>query len=149
MKGAYCLIIYLPKSATIRVGSLGSHKFEAGTYVYIGSALGGIEQRIRRHRSKDKKVRWHVDYLLAKARIITTISLPSSSDEMECRAAEVLSGCEGATTPVARFGASDCHCPAHLLFFGRLDPEWVAEMLVMRLSMNGLAYPKCMAAHIQ
>lgn len=144
MKGTYCLVIDVPTSVTLRVGSLGRILFRAGTYVYVGSALGGIEQRVRRHRTRQKKLRWHIDYLLSKAQILTTVCLSSLSKDMECRVAAILLGLEGATTPVARFGSSDCRCPAHLVFFGDLDPEWVAETLVMQLSMLGSVYPpKC------
>ena len=39
--------------------------FKKGCYGYMGSALNGLEQRVRRHLSTQKKLHWHVDYLLA------------------------------------------------------------------------------------
>ena len=69
MKGAYVLLIELPESAEIQVGHLGKIKFQTCFYAYVGSALGGVEARISRHLRKEKKLHWHIDYLLARARI--------------------------------------------------------------------------------
>lgn len=65
MKGCYCLIISLSKSQKLNIGSLyQNHKFKKGWYVYIGSAMNSLVPRIKRHLSDDKKMHWHIDYLL-------------------------------------------------------------------------------------
>jgi len=64
MKGSYILLIKLLKDSEIKVGSLGTISFKKGFYVYVGSAMGGLEQRINRHLRKNKKTFWHIDYLL-------------------------------------------------------------------------------------
>jgi Uri superfamily endonuclease len=135
MRGTYCLIIGLPEKCRIRIGSLGAKEFEAGMYVYVGSALSGMEQRVGRHRSPSKKKRWHIDYLLAKAQVLSIIAIPSDKKSVECAIASLLTKCEGATVPVKGFGSSDCACGSHLLYLGDTDPEWIAEEVAMRISL--------------
>ena len=141
MRGAYCLVALLPKQTRIRVGAIGRHDFRPGAYVYIGSALGGIEKRVGRHKSNKKRKKWHIDYLLAKAEVLSTISIPCDGRDVECEVARALVDCEGASIPVKRFGSSDCKCASHLLYFGNVDAEWVLEELSMRLSMLKCVYP--------
>ena len=135
MKGIYCLVLELRSAKEIKVGALGIQKFHPGVYVYVGSARAGIGQRIRRHRSKAKKLRWHIDYLLEDAEVMATISIPSISKEMECRVAAVVMSCEGAVMPVSRFGSSDCSCASHLIYFGEMELEHVLESVGARLCM--------------
>ena len=63
-KGNYCLIIKMKNDCTIKIGAKGNIDFKKGYYVYVGSALGTLSNRIKRHLSNDKKKHWHVDYLL-------------------------------------------------------------------------------------
>jgi sugar fermentation stimulation protein A len=142
MKGTYCLIIQNPRNQRIRVGALGKIAFPAGAYVYVGSALGGIEKRVERHLSKKKLLRWHIDFLLAKADVISTLYVPSQSKGTECDVAKALLACEGASSAARRFGSSDCDCDSHLIFFGDVDTDWVAETLSMCLSMLSTVYPR-------
>ena len=61
-KGVYVLIIHLSQERDIVVGKLGELSFKKGYYAYVGSALGGLEGRIKRHFRKEKKAHWHIDY---------------------------------------------------------------------------------------
>ena len=54
MKGSYILVIELKEEKIIQIGKLGKIHFKKGFYVYIGSALNGLEQRITRHLIKEK-----------------------------------------------------------------------------------------------
>ena len=67
MKGSYLLLIELKDKETIQIGKLGKIDFMKGFYVYIGSAINGLEQRINRHLRKEKKLHWHIDFLLKSA----------------------------------------------------------------------------------
>ena len=65
MKGTYCLIISMKKSEKLDIGHLHNmHKYRKGYYVYIGSAMNSLVARINRHLSDEKKLHWHIDYLL-------------------------------------------------------------------------------------
>ncbi len=109
MKGVYVLLIELPKSAEIQVGHLGKIKFKTGFYAYVGSALGGLEARISRHLRKEKKIHWHIDYLLAWARIKEVYV----DYGKECDIARKLSEY---FTCIRGFGSSDCDCKSHLFY---------------------------------
>jgi Uri superfamily endonuclease len=118
--GCYSLIIKLRCTKTLRVGQLGAAVLPRGTYVYTGSAMNGLTARLRRHLSRDKKLHWHIDYLLAlrEARIERIIVYPPARDQ-ECRQNQRISRQPGATAIVKNFGAADCHsdCPSHLYYF--------------------------------
>lgn len=119
--GTYVLILRLPCPATITVGRLGCFQFPAGWYAYAGSARGpgGLAARIARHLRVSKPLRWHVDYLRTRAQPVE-VWYTQGHRRQECGWAAALSALPGASIPVPRFGASDCHCPAHLTYFATL-----------------------------
>jgi len=53
----------------LRIGKLGIHNLPHGYYVYVGSALGGLASRLRRHLRSEKRLHWHIDYLLRQAAV--------------------------------------------------------------------------------
>lgn len=112
------------------MGALGAFHFPAGWYVYVGSAHGpgGVDARLRRHRSPRKALRWHVDYLRAAARWVEAWAAPLARDG-ECEWARRLAQLPGAQIPAPRFGASDCRCPGHLVHFpARPDGDLVRAL---------------------
>ncbi|MBN1678139.1 MAG: GIY-YIG nuclease family protein [Candidatus Thermoplasmatota archaeon] len=141
MKGVYCVIAALGEGKRIKVGSLGEIEFPAGVYVYVGSGMAGVEQRIERHGRKQKRKRWHIDYLMEEAEFIASAAIPCEAKEVECAAALSLGHADGAVGTVKGFGCSDCNCDSHLIYFGDVDPEWVAEAISLRLSMLDCVYP--------
>jgi sugar fermentation stimulation protein A len=116
MRGAYVLVIELKSKKSITVGSLGRIEFKKGFYCYVGSAIGNatIENRCKRHLKKNKKMKWHVDYLRKKAKIIGIFAIPSKK-KIECEIAKEIS--KKADNFIPRFGSSDCNCKSHLFYF--------------------------------
>jgi len=112
MKGCYVLLIKLKENKTIQIGKLGKIYFKKGFYLYVGSALNGLEQRIQRHLKKDKKTYWHIDYLLLYAKIINVFYKESNKRE-ECNIAKKL---DKIFSSITGFGCSDCRCKSHLLY---------------------------------
>ncbi len=113
MKGCYCLIINLEKTSKIKIGKkLGYLKFDKGYYVYIGSAMNSLESRLNRHLSDDKKLHWHIDYLLKKSEITDIIY--NKNKKVECDLSQYMST---KTIGVEGFGCSDCDCESHLYYF--------------------------------
>ncbi len=55
--GAYLLFIRVRAARTLATGRLGRVRFPIGNYVYIGSGMGGLSQRVGRHFRTDKKVK--------------------------------------------------------------------------------------------
>lgn len=112
MKGVYCLIIKVKIDIIQEIGSLGKIKFKKGDYVYIGSAQNNLEKRIKRHLSKKKKIKWHIDYLLKNIFVkIEKIFYKKAAKKEECEIASFLTKFE---EPIKNFGCSDCKCKAHL-----------------------------------
>ena len=115
-KGTYILAMKLDNAAEITIGKLGRFTFPAGHYLYFGSAMNGLHARIARHLRSEKCLHWHIDYLLQQATIID-IWYIESAERLECRLYLEATRLAGASVPVKGFGASDCRCTSHLLYF--------------------------------
>ena len=114
MKGIYVLIIQVNKPIHPKIGALGEVAFQAGLYAYVGSAQNSLESRVKRHLRKEKRLFWHIDYLLAEgAAKVTEVYSLEGGKACECQIAQLLSQ---HSSPVSRFGCSDCHCTSHLFF---------------------------------
>ena len=113
-KGVYCLIIKLDQDKNIKIGKLGIINFKKGYYCYIGSALNSLEKRIERHKSKNKKIHWHIDYLLKFCKISNVITLKTEK-KIECSLSRRIS--KIALSHIKKFGCSDCNCHSHLYYF--------------------------------
>jgi len=115
-KGIYCLVFNNP-GCTVRVGALGASVFRAGWHIYVGSALGsGGLQRLERHfslaRLREKRPKWHVDYLLTSPFFSLAYAVYAvTADRLECRIAYELN-----KDSIPGFGCSDCTCRSHLLY---------------------------------
>ena len=115
-RGAYCLCITVDDDIDVEVGALGMTVFPRGPYVYIGSALNGLEARILRHvetsRGLRKVTRWHVDYLLREPEVhIESVYIRITDERVECTLAREVSS---RGEPVRGFGCNDCRCTSHL-----------------------------------
>jgi len=134
MKGVYTLVIFLSVDSRVRVHRLGDFNFQKGYYAYTGSALGSgatsLRRRVARHLKKRKNRQWHIDFLLTnrKAEVKAVVAAESGVNE-ECHINNLIKKIEGATVPLAGFGASDCRkdCESHLLYLGE---ENVHERIV-------------------
>jgi sugar fermentation stimulation protein A len=122
------LLLRLEAPVDLAVGRLGTFELRAGWYVYIGSALGGLGARLRRHARRGKPIHWHVDALREVAELVA-VAVRVGPERLECAVAAAVAGLPAAALAVPRFGASDCRCVSHLVGFPdepdlRLDPEW-------------------------
>ncbi|AGB04450.1 hypothetical protein AciM339_0563 [Aciduliprofundum sp. MAR08-339] len=117
--GVYLLLINNPKRGEIEIGALGNVLFSPGYYVYVGSAQRNLRRRVERHRRREKRLKWHIDYFLQYARVeeVIAYSLPKSYEEKISR---IL--CERYPF-VPKFGASDTKARSHLFYIGVRD-EW-------------------------
>ena len=113
MKGCYCLIINLENNSNIKIGKkLGNTTFKKGYYVYVGSAMNSLESRLNRHLSDEKKLHWHIDYLLKQAKVTDIIY--NENKKVEGELSEYIST---KTNGIEGFGCSDCNCESHLYYF--------------------------------
>ena len=108
----------MKKSEKLDIGHLHNmHRFKKGYYVYIGSAMNSLVARINRHLSDDKKLHWHIDYLLInESSEIKDVLFNVSDEKIECDLANIIAE-NGEEVP--KFGCSDCNCNSHLIYFER------------------------------
>jgi Uri superfamily endonuclease len=116
--GAYVLMARVSRLQTCRIGRLGEFAIPAGFYAYVGSAHGpgGLAARVGRHLRVDKRLHWHIDYLLP-AIVIEEVWGAVSARRLECEWAGQLLRSRQARSAIPRFGASDCGCPTHLIYW--------------------------------
>ena len=143
MRGIYVLLISLGGEASVRVGGLGRIDFKAGTYAYVGSGLGSssssAEGRLRRHFSKRKRMHWHIDYLLGDRRFkLLAAILSEAGRPVECDLARGILGDSRARVVHRGFGASDCLCDGHLVFFEGLNGSEAERLVWERFKGLGL-----------
>ena len=113
MKGCYCLIIEVKENKKIKIGKLGKIEFKTGFYVYVGSAMNSLESHLKRHLRKNKKLHWHIDYLLNHSKI-DMIIYNISNKKIECEISQNMKNISG---NIDKFGCSDCDCTSHLYYF--------------------------------
>ncbi len=126
MKGSYVLVIFLSKNVKVEIGALGTISFSKGYYLYVGSAMGNVgsstlENRVKRHLtdSTNKKIHWHIDYLLNDEHfLITKLYIVPSLTRLECVIARDIN--EVSDSFIKNFGSTDCSCKSHLFYFKEL-----------------------------
>ena len=135
--GVYTLLLFLAKETTLNIGKLGKQRFPSGYYSYTGSALGkgatNFKHRIARHLRKEKRMFWHIDYLLADKNVsVEAVIVVETDKKMECNLNSYLKRIKGAKVPVNGFGASDCKkkCGSHLLYFPEIkNVDWLVQKI--------------------
>lgn len=116
--GSYVLVLRADCAASLQVGSLGLLTVTPGWYAYAGSAQGpgGLRGRLAHHLRPLVRPHWHIDYLRTVTEVVE-VHWAVGERNLEHAWAAWLAGLPGAGMPLARFGASDCRCPAHLVRF--------------------------------
>jgi Uri superfamily endonuclease len=120
-KGVYTILVNSSPIVLVNVGRLGRFEF-SGLYAYTGSAQGrgnsSLNGRVSRHLRlrKEKRVRWHIDYLLAhpfvkvEGAALSTTTIKSK----ECQVSKNIFDLAESLPPARGFGSSDCSCESHL-----------------------------------
>jgi Uri superfamily endonuclease len=116
--GTYIVILWLPAGRSIAIGRLGTKTLPRGYYAYVGSAKRGLAARLHRHLHGATTRHWHLDYVRPYTRVVAWHAYAAAS-QPECRLAQGLM--QTGRVVVPRFGASDCSCAAHLLYYPRRD----------------------------
>ncbi len=133
--GSYLLVIDLAEEKRIEVGRLGPILFVEGTYVYAGSAKNGLFPRLKRHFSEEKKIHWHIDYLLEESRPLYALAFEDLTTT-ECALGQFVSQFPG-SRPINDFGCSDCKCQTHL--------NWINPNCLSRI-MKRFPQARCFSA---
>lgn len=111
------IIAELREEQKLQIGRKREIAFCEGFYAYVGSAISGLEKRVERHLSRNKKLHWHIDYLLEEAEIRMIITANTRRKE-ECIVAQALAA---SMSFVPGFGSSDCSCSSHLFYSRELE----------------------------
>ncbi len=132
----YFIVLRLDEDKEIEVGKLGRIRFKKGYYVYVGSAKRGLNKRIRRHMRKNKRLRWHIDYLSVETEFVDAYKVGMSECELADLASRFMQSIE-------RFGCSDCRCKSHLFYSERYPEEFVDEVIKLNYrKVERLEYEK-------
>ncbi|HYB75836.1 MAG TPA: GIY-YIG nuclease family protein [Nitrososphaerales archaeon] len=133
-RGTYVLVLQLTRHGTMRVGSFGRIRFARGYYTYVGSARRGMRSRIARHLVREKKKRWHIDWLTTQPGVVPIAVASTVLTGLECRIAAVLSS--RADMRMDGFGCSDCECESHLYHFSQADDFFSALKRLRRYGVS-------------
>jgi Uri superfamily endonuclease len=130
-KGTYLLVLEVKEDQRITIGKRPLTGFKKGTYLYVGRAKNGLQGRIKRHLRKEKKRFWHIDYFLQKAKVQEIWIKRNFFDECST-AFEVKSFLKDSSSPLKKFGASDCSCASHLFYL----PEGKVRLKSLRRTLS-------------
>ena len=124
MRGSYFLVIYLDRDTKIKTKAK-EFCLKKGYYIYVGSAMNFLEKRVARHFKKEKRLHWHIDFLLQKAQLLSAYLIPSRErieEKLSRIVGEVFQGVEG-------FGASDLSVKTNLYYSMHPPDETICNIL--------------------
>lgn len=124
----------------LAIGRLGQFDFEAGCYLYVGSALNSLCPRLRRHFTRPNRQHWHIDYLLAAAKPVGAWTALTKR-RLECELAAAIASQPGVEVYPRRFGSSDCRCGGHLLRLAAPPDAEALRAAARRLKLDLLYAP--------
>lgn len=136
-KGTYIVVTEARHAFSCQVGKLGKLAGDKGYYLYVGSALGsgGIKSRVNHHLRISDNPRWHFDYLRPFV-IPLRIWYCHLLNRYEHQWASALAALPGVVIPLAKFGATDCQCEAHLYYFRRAPHIQVFRRVMHNLNLH-------------
>lgn len=108
----YQLWIRVSRPLNFAAGALGQRCLAPGDYCYTGSARHHLAARLARHLAREKRLHWHVDYLLGQPGVAVVATRCFRAPE--CGVNQATPG----AIPWPGFGATDCRqgCGSHLKY---------------------------------
>ena len=76
--------------------------------------MNSLTSRLKRHLRDNKKLHWHIDYLLKSENSKILDIIYNTDKKVECELSEYL---KRKTHGIEDFGCSDCDCKSHLYYF--------------------------------
>ncbi|HDP77757.1 MAG TPA: DUF123 domain-containing protein [Mesotoga infera] len=108
-KGDYVVLFFLKE--TVEVSSrCRKWTLDSGYYMYVGSAMSSLAERVKRHLIEEKRKYWHIDYLRENAEVVAALLLPTEEQREE----ELSNLVSEYGEAVPGFGASDCSTDSNL-----------------------------------
>ncbi|WP_457752851.1 GIY-YIG nuclease family protein [Thermococcus sp.] len=130
MRGSYFLVIKVERDMIVQT-KRKEFSLKAGYYVYVGSAMNSIEKRVERHFKKDKKLHWHIDFLLKESELLRAYLIPSDAKIEEELSMEV----SKFGKPIEGFGASDLKINSNLYYF-KDEPDEILTSILRKLGLK-------------
>ncbi|MCD6525029.1 MAG: DUF123 domain-containing protein [Thermococcus sp.] len=130
MKGSYFLVIRLGEEKVIRTKGR-AFELKPSYYVYVGSAMNSLEKRVARHFRREKKLHWHIDYLLKEAELLRAYLIPSEVKLEEKLSLEVSRFGEA----VPGFGAGDVKVNTNLYRFEG-EPDEILRGILRKMGLD-------------
>ncbi|MDD4206530.1 MULTISPECIES: DUF123 domain-containing protein [unclassified Mesotoga] len=126
-KGDYVVLFFL-KEAVVISSLCRSWTLDAGYYMYIGSAMSSLAERVKRHLIEEKRKFWHIDYFREKAEVVAALLLPTEEQREE----ELSNFVSEYGEAVPKFGASDCSTDSNLYRLESRSIERVFSSIVCK-----------------
>ncbi|MGQ4892793.1 MAG: GIY-YIG nuclease family protein [Candidatus Njordarchaeia archaeon] len=131
-KGKYILLMEVSSNVSFNFSRRKKRVYlERGLYLYVGSAMGpgGLERRLMRHRRKEKKLKWHIDYLTAQKNVSVFGAFILESSIPEWLIVEKLLEHGAFSVAIDGFGATDSKAGSHLLKYNGKSRDGLVHML--------------------
>lgn len=127
--GIYALILNLDRDVQIITRGLRKFNLSKGYYVYVGSAIIGLKNRIFRYlRINYVKKFWHIDYLLEYAKIMYVIYSITNGREFESILSNELLELNY-LKPIPKFGCSDTKDYTHLFYLEQFNQKILNDII--------------------
>ncbi|OYT40997.1 MAG: hypothetical protein B6U89_00365 [Desulfurococcales archaeon ex4484_58] len=129
--GVYLLVIAVCRDIVVETRSR-KFRINRGFYIYVGSARGpgGLRARINRHLRREKKLFWHIDYLLSNPNteiVLIYYRIVEEKDDLESRIATILNNY---LPGIKGFGCSDkTRDYSHLYWCGYSITSCINELI--------------------
>ena len=142
IKGVYVLLMKSLIEFDLNIGMLGRHRIPRGYLIYVGSGLNGLLNRIDRHFRREKKIKWHIDYLTVNPNIVIFNAIYAETREkMECIVSEEIFK-SGFTPIIKKFGSTDCKkCFSHL-YYSRKNPTQNILKVFRKIGLKPILWKK-------
>jgi len=112
------LLLHLPANTTLTFPNLGTFDLPAGYYAYVGSAFGpgGLPAEFKRYLAPGDAPRTPIDHLRQVA-ALEEIWFSAGEESRQHVWADLLLAIPGGMNLIDGFGADDCDCDSHLVYF--------------------------------
>ena len=132
--GSYLIFIEMHDDVEVTVSGKDVN-VKNGIYVYVGSAMKNLKQRVNRHisyKTGDYKKHWHIDYLLEKGKVIASLVIPSKEKNEEIISTFISDYFKA----VPGFGATDCKTVNSNLYYleNNLEDYFMITKKVLELN---------------
>ncbi|BBE31228.1 endonuclease [Tepiditoga spiralis] len=128
--GTYLLLVEIERDIEVKI-KRKEIKIKKGKYLYVGSAMKNLHQRVGRHisfKEGDYKKHWHIDSLLENGKVLFSIIIPDGIYKEEKFSKKFNNNFNS----IKNFGATDLKTDSNLFIIENTKKffEFLNEILV-------------------